>query len=100
MEANEIVQYILTEIGYFNYIESKKELTTKNKNKMNGFISICGELNNNTYTNVIKSEFQENAFGVYDPVFIGMCNEFRCIYSSMNLKTSFQPNNIIQYSFI
>ena len=100
MEASAIVKIILTKIGYFNYVESKEGLTTNNKNKMNGFISICGELNDNTYTNVIKPEFQENAFGVYDPVFIDMCNDFRYIYNEMELKTSIQPNNTIQYSFI
>lgn len=44
MSATTIVQIILREIGYFDYVKSKEGLSDDIKKRMDALISICGEL--------------------------------------------------------
>ena len=99
MSATTIVQIILREIGYFNYVKSKEGLSDDTKMKMDALISICGELNDDTYTSVLSPEAMKNQLDIDDMVFIDMCNKFRYVYKGMNLKTSIEPNDQIKYSF-
>ena len=99
MSATTIVQIILREIGYFDYVKSKEGLSDDTKKRMDVLISVCGELNDNTYTSVLSHEAMKNQLDIDDPVFIDMCNKFRYVYKGMNLKTEIEPNEQIKYSF-